>query len=400
MDRPIITSWGRALLGLGTLGLSLAAGIDATANRWRAIEPDRALHVRPGDAVALTLQQDLRHADQEMNPATTAAIAEVARRALRSDPLTAPALRQIAVAEGVAGRHRAADRLVRLSYDLTRRDLATSWLLIEAALDRGDAAAVARHFDEALTTTPLAGEMMYPALSAALFDPGMRAALVPYVRRSRPWMIHLIDYALGSGDAGGHVGALVVAAGGLPPSPSYGGLDPRILTGIAAKGDFGVARSYLRVMHAGGVGIDPGFSATTTDARFGPFAWSLADQQAVSGRRDESGRLQVRIATAQQQQVAVRTLVLPAGRYRFSQKVEAPNDDVVPAAKWEMRCQPGNRPVWSLELPVRSASSHYAGQFAVPSDCPGQQLSLIVAGRGDQEDAEIIVDSLELTRQD
>ncbi|WP_016745527.1 hypothetical protein [Rhizorhabdus wittichii] len=399
MDRPVVTSWGRALLGLGSLGLALAAGIDATANRWRAIDPDRALQVRPGDAVALTLNEDQRQADQEMSPARTAAIAEVARRALRSDPLTAPALRQIAVAEGVAGRHRAADRLVHLSYDLTRRELGTSWLLIEAALDRGDAAGVARHFDEALTTTPLAGEVMYPALSAALFDPGMRAALVPYVRQSRRWMPALMRYALAGGDAGEHVGALVVSAGGLPSSPIYAGLDQQILTGIAAKGEFGIAGGYLRNMRAGGIATDPGFSAATTDARFGPFAWAFADEQAVSGRRDEAGRLQVRVSTARPLKVAVRTLVLPAGRYRFSQKVEAPDDDVVAAAKWEMECLPGNRPAWSLELPVRKASSHYAGQFAIPADCPGQQLSLVVAGRGDEEDAEIVVDGLELTRQ-
>jgi hypothetical protein len=399
VDRPVVTSWGKALLGLGTLGLALAAGIDATANRWRAIDPDRALRVRPGDAVALTLHQDQRQADGEMNPARAAAIADVARRALRSDPLTAPALRQIAVAEGMAGRHRAADGLVHLSYNLTRRELGTEWLLIEAALDRGDAAAVARHFDEALTTTPLAGEVLYPALSAALFDPGMRAALVPYVRQSRRWMPYLIRYALAEGDAGEHVGALVVAAGGLPPSPIYADLDQRILAGVAAKGEFGTAGAYLRGMRAGGIATDPGFSAATTDTRFGPFAWSLADQQTVSGRRDESGRLQVRISTARPEKVAIRTLVLPAGRYRFSQKVEAPDEDVVAAAKWEMRCLPEDRPIWSLELPVRRTSSHYAGQIEIPAGCTGQQLALVVAGRGDQEDAEIIVDSLELVRQ-
>lgn len=399
MDRPLVTSWGRALLGLGTLGLALAAGIDATASRWRAIDPDRALRVRPGDAVALTLHQDQHQAEGEMTPARAAAVAVVARRALRSEPLTAAALRQIAVAEGAAGRHGAADRLVQLSYRLTRRELGTSWLLIEGALDRGDAAAVARHFDEALTATPLAGEVMYPALSAALFDPGMQAALAPYVRQSRPWMPYLMRYALGEGDAGEHVGSLVVAAGGLPRSPIYDDLDRRILNGVAAKGEFDVARAYLRTIHAAGLATDPRFSAATTDMRFGPFAWSLADRQTVTGRRDDTGRLQVRVSTARPETVAARTLVLPAGRYRFSQKVEAPDEDVVAAAKWEMRCLPGDRRAWSLELPVRRTSSHYAGQLDIPADCKGQQLALIVAGRGDQEDAEIIVDSLELSRQ-
>jgi len=71
------------------------------------------------------------------------------------------------------------------------------------------------------------------------------------------------------------------------------------------------------------------------------------------------------------------------------------------AAKWEMACLSGApaRPLWSLELPVRRSSSQYAGQLQVPADCKGQQLSLVVAGSGEQEDAEIIVDSLALTRQ-
>ncbi|KQX19531.1 MULTISPECIES: hypothetical protein [unclassified Sphingomonas] len=401
MDRPIVRSWGKALLGLGSLGLALAAGINATANRWRIADPDLTLRLRPDDALSLTLREDQRHADVEMNAARADAVAAIARRALRSDPLTAAALRQIAVAESMAGRPQAADRLLGLSHDVTRRELGTSWLLIEAALDRGDAVAVMRHFDEALTTSLVAGELMYPALSAALFDPGLRAALVPYVRESRDWVPGLMRHALADGEAGKYVGALVIAAGGLPRSPIYVGLDSRILSAVAAEGDFQLAGAYLRQLGAAGIATDPGFTETTTDPRFGSFAWSFVDRQDLSGQRDDSGRLHVRVSTPRPGRVAVRTLLLPAGRYRFSQQVETPQEDVMAAAKWEMICLPSTmvRPVWSLELPVRRTSSHYAGQFEVPADCAGQQLSLVVAGSGDQEDAEIIVDSLELARQ-
>jgi hypothetical protein len=400
VDQPM-RPWSKALLGLGSLALALATWINATANQWRIANPDRTLQLRPDDAIALTLREDQRQADAEMSATRAAAVAAIARRALRSDPLVAPALRQIAVAEGLAGRPQAADRLLQLSHSITRRELGTSWLLIEAALDRGDAAAVVRRFDEALTTSVVAGELMYPALSAALFDPGLRAALVPYVRQSRAWVPGLVRYALADGDAGDHVGALVVAAGGLPRSPIYAGLDSGILGAVVAKGNFRLAGAYLRQLRAHGVAADPGFTETTTDARFGPFAWSIIDRQDLSGQRDDSGRLHVRVSAPQPGRAAVRTLMLPAGRYQFSQKVEAPDEDAVAAAKWEMVClaSTAGRPFWSLELPVRRASSHYAGQFEVPADCPGQQLSLVVAGGGEQEGAEIIVDSLELTRQ-
>lgn len=401
VDKPIVRSWGKALLGLGSLGLALAAGINATANRWRIADPDHTLRLRPDDAVALSLREDQRYADVEMNAAQADAIAEVARRALRSDPLTATALRQVAVAESLAGRPRAADRLLRLSHDITRRELGTSWLLIEAALERGDAVAVMRHFDEALMTSLAAGQLMYPALSAALFDPGLRAALVPYVRAGRGWVPGLIHHALTDAKAGKYVGALVLEAGGLPRSPVYAEIDSGILRAVAATGDFQVASALLRQLGAGAIAIDPGFSEAATDARFGPFAWSFVDRQDLSGRRDDGGRLHVRVSTPRPGKVAVRTLMLPAGRYRFSQKVEAPREDGAAAAKWEMTCLPGPtiRPLWSLELPVRRTSSHYAGQFEVPAGCAGQQLSLVVAGRGEQEDAEILVDGLELARQ-
>lgn len=401
VDKPIVRSWGKALLGFGSLGLALAAGINATANRWRIADPDRTLRLRPDDAVALTLREDQRHADVELSTAQAEAIAAISRRALRSDPLTATALRQIAVAASMAGRPRAADRLLRLSHDITRRELGTSWLLIEAALERGDAVAVIRHFDEALTTSLVAGKLMYPALSAALFDPGLRAALVPYVRAARDWVPGLMHHALTDREAGKYVGALVIAAGGLPRSPIYVGLDSGILRAVAATGDFQLAGTYLRQIRAGRLAVDPGFTEATTDARFGPFAWSFVDRQDLSGQRDDGGRLHVRVSTPRPGKVAVRTLMLPAGRYRFSQKVEAPREDGAAAAKWEMTCLPGTtiRRVWSLELPVRRTSSHYAGQFEVPADCAGQQLSLVVAGSGEQEEAQIIVDGLELARQ-
>lgn len=402
MKQAMVRPWGAIMLGLGSVALAMAAGVNATANQWRIADPVRTLQLRPDDAVALTLRQDQLHADVEMDAPQAEAVAAIARQALQSDPLTASALRQVAVERAMHGRIRDADRLLDLSHRITRRELGTSWLLIERELDRGDAAAVVRYFDESLTTNMVAGDLMYPGLSAALFDPGLRTALIPYVREARPWVPSLMRYALTDGNAGEHLGALVVAAGGLPSSPLYGGLNARILNAVAAKGDFRLARAYLRQMQASdAIASDAGFTEKTTDAEFSPFTWSLVDQQGLSGQRDDIGRLHVSVASGQQGRVAFRTLMLPAGRYAFSQKVEAPGDGVAAAAKWEMTCQSGSETsrLWSLELPVRTASSHYAGQFQVPVDCGGQQLSLVVAGGGEQEDAEIIVDSLELTRQ-
>jgi len=390
----------KAPLALAILGLTVASALNAYSNRWRIADPDRTLRWRPDDSVALTLRQDQRQALVPLTPEGAIALAETARRALRSDPLSAPALRQIAVAEGMANRPAASYHLLRLSHRVTRRDLGTSWLLIEAGLETGDTAAILPYFDEALTTNLIAPDLLFPALTAALFDSALRAGLVPYVRQVSVWMPGFLRYAITSEGTEANVADLVLRAGGLPRVPLYSGLDARILNSLAERGEFALAGSYLRGMlgGSGNVATDIRVTPATTNGDLGLFGWTLYDQEELSAQREEDGQIGVRVAPDQQGRVALRTLMLPPGRYRLEQRLSTPSGIVPARGHWELVCLPARAGggLWSLDMPPR-AEATYVGTFEIPMDCPAQQLALSVRNDGDQGDAGLLV-SLALTR--
>lgn len=393
-------TWVKVPLAMASVALAVAAGISAYANQWRIVDPDLTLALRPDDAVALTMRQDQRQALAPITAARAVVMAETARRALRSDPLTAPALRQIAVAEGMAGRQAAFARLLDLSHAVTRSDLGTSWLLIEAGLAKGDTAAILQPFDEALSTSLVAPDLMFPALTAALFDPALRTGMAPHVRDVSPWMPAFLRYVINSGGSEAYLADLVIRAGGLPRSPLYATLDGRILSGLAARGEFAVAAAYMQRMpgYRPGLASDIGLTQATTDSDFGPFSWSLIDREELGAQRDAQGRMQVRVAQDQRGRVAVRTLLLPAGRYRIEQKQVTPPGSVPAAAQWDISCLPAppGGMLWTF-APVAGADGTYTAEFEVPASCPGQQIALSVGNEGGDGEAGVVI-SLALTR--
>ena len=391
--------WAKAALAMLAVGLASASGINAAANHWRMSRPDVALAWRPGDAVALTVREDRRlmDADTDITPAGAAITAAIARRALQSDPLTAPALRQIAMVQQRPDRARA---LVLLAHHVSRRELGSLIWLIQDSFDGGTAQSVLRYFDEALLTNPIAPEMLYPALSAGLVDPSLRAGLVPLLRDQRFWMAGFLHHAATTGDSAQYVAALVIAAGGLPASDGYTGLNSQVLSSLAGRHDFALARAYLRRINGTGrdIAVDPRFTVATVNNDLGLFAWELTDQEALAGRLGENGDLEVRVGAGQRGTVAQRIMMLPPGRYQFVESVAVPVNGAPADVRWEWRCfpaRPGD-PLWVQDVPGRSGV--IASPIDVPPNCIAQQLVLIAGDDGEQDEARMTLGKLMLRR--
>jgi len=380
------SDWRKATILLASVALATAAGINAYANRWRFADPDRALQVRPDDSVALTRREDLRQAMIALTPARGAILAEVGRRALRTDPLTAPALRQIAGAESLAGREGASSRLLALSREVTRRDIGTSWMLISIGLDSGDADAILPYFDDALRTHQDAADLLYPALAEALFDPGMRAGLAAYVRDASPWMPNFLRYVLMTGQNQSYAADLIIRAGGLGSSPLNVGIDGRMLSALSQLGQFDQAKAYIRRMPGQNPGVTSDIRLTqqTMDAKLGPFAWSLFDQPDLEALPDSDGNISVRVGRDMRGRVALRQLVLAPGRYRVDQHVSTPSGLAPAKLRWEIVCLPTPQQgaaLWSPEE-LNPSDGRSVTEFVVPADCSAQQLSLIADNGG------------------
>lgn len=402
--RSPVDSAFRVSIAIGALTLALASGINAAANHWRMQKPEAALRWRADDAVALTLRADQQQAGEAIGAGSALAMARTARTALLSEPLTAPALRQLAVAEGIMGQAASSGRLLTLAHQVSRRDLGTSWLLVEDSLDRGDIGLLLRSFDEASATSGVGQELMYPALTEGLFDPAVRTGLIPYLRGQRPWMPSFLTFAAASSpENGSYAAAMVLSAGGLPRNNAYAGIDAQLLRAAAEKGDFDLARAYLRRGLAGGEAVlsDIRFTLATTGEGFGPFGWRLADGENGGARLDGMMGLRIRISADQRAEVARRTLLLPPGAYRLSQRLAATSSGAPVSLNWRMACLSGPRkaPLWSKDITARSGAFREASAIIVPVGCPAQQLTLVAAADADEGDTEVTVSEVRLDRR-
>lgn len=374
MTRMIDSRLGRALILLAAAVLAVAALINALVNTLEVAKPDLALRLRPGDAAALTLQADLALAGAQPTAEDLAAVRRLATRALRSEPLTAPALRQLALIEIGAGHDSGAVSALNLAHRVTRRELGTQFVLISMRVASGDIPHALGYVDEALTANPSAADLLFPVIRADLADAPFRAALAPYVRADRPWMPKLLRYVLdGGSDTSRLVAALILDAGGLPVTRGYVGFNGAVLNALVQAADFDRARRYVALVTRARSG-KPGMAGGVDDpAEFGPFAWHYANTADYDARPLPDGAVAGRMAPGHAGSVAVRLLLLSPGRYRA----------VVPAtadaagSMWQLSCLPNNTVVrWS-----QGASA----SFDVPSDCPAQELDLVVHGADFEE---------------
>lgn len=383
------------ILGLAGVALAFAAGVNAYANHFRLRDPGETLRWFADDPVALALKADQREVLTPIGPAEAGPMADIARRALRSGPLTGPALRQLAVAEGLANRPAVSRRLLDLAHRVTRHDLGTSWLLVEQALDEGRIDNAMRNFDEALTTSLVARDIMYPALAAGLFDAGVRQSLQPYITAERPWITGFFQYSLRENDSVEHVVSLLLDGRSSGASEMRDALSPTILNALASRRNFPLARVYLARLPGVGVGVteDIRFTVATTNDRLGPFRWVLVDQNDRSARRGASGGLQLWVGADVQGQLTSRTLLLAPGRYRLAQRQTASVGMTPVKLLWSLTCLgtgPGTL-IWSADI-ASGSSGNAAWSFDIPATCSAQALSLTADNVGNEIEAGQMID--------
>ena len=346
-------------------------------------------------------REDLATAEQggiTNHPAITAA---AARRALRSEPLTTPALRQLGLIEASEQRIDTAAPLMRLAYKISRHDLPTLLWSIYGSAMSGEVEASVQYTDEALSISETTGDVLFPGLAASLADPATRKALVSYVRRDRPWIPDFLRFAASSGGSARYVADLVIAAGGLPHSWRYSGLSALIFDRLAANADFVSAEAYMRHLQRGCEDFVGSASLTpcaSSNADFGPFAWTMIDASGIGGQFDAQNRMQVHASAWEAGRVAAKTIILKGGDYYFTEKVSFPGAARANAS-WELRCIPSGEDIWTQEIPVTMAVATYRSAITVPARCVGQQLILRARNNDDQGGAQIVIEQLSFKRR-
>ena len=180
------------LVGYGMIAKTLAAIMMATA-------PEAAHRLDPsnGQITGLVAQRML---SADASTAVRHSMTQLGELALTQDATSVAALVALGSDAQMRGDIARARRFFTYSQMLSRRDLPTQLWFVETAVARNDVAGALEHYDIALRTSPSAAGTLFPILTSAIDDSGVRAPLVALLYRAKPnWTANFIGFAANSG---------------------------------------------------------------------------------------------------------------------------------------------------------------------------------------------------------
>lgn len=406
-SRPVISKIDIVRLGLlvlfGVL-LAYASTTSALTSVVRSKNFATALAVDDYDPTALAAKADnLFLARQDR--ASFRQVKRLARVSLRSQALNPRALRLMAYADDGLLAEPKSQKFIDMATRLSRRELGAQVWLIEKNVAANDAVGALRHYDTALRTNTAIQLPLYTQLTAGVELPIIRQALAPYVRADTPWMRAFLTYAIGNSANPTSIVALAEAAGGMPKAETYRDLEKLLLSQLLAKGQFAVARDYyLKLPNAKPrILTSLGFDVDNMSARSGPLGWQLV--QGASAGSDWSGdagnqALATFANSGERGVVARKWMFLAPGNYRIDMAFGAASMPPTSAIEWSMNCLSEAQAVsvWRSGplRPVAGTKAH--GLANITPGCRFQSIEILMAGGESQNGAELVVESVQITR--
>ena len=390
-----------------TLIIAIVGGLAAIAltlsGLTRSKNPQVALMAVSGESNALANRADQLLLANPANP--PAAIAKLARAALRHQAINAKAIRQLGYVADAKGDPKRALALVTMAERVSRRETGTQLWLIEHYAQANNTSKTLHHYDILLTTEPDAQTLLYPRLSSAIANEPNRAALLLYVQQDRPWASGFLWHAINNDKDLSNVVNLIVEAKGLPKNDKTKRAQEVALLGrlVAEKRFDDAKRIYDLIPGARTTRLtSPRFDNDDHWARFGPMGWQIPDSpDAGGGFLSKDGQsapaLSIFANSATTQIVASRLLYLAPGNYRFLAKLSQLQNGDGGYVRFQMRCstRPDSAPVWIFDIdPKRTIA-----RIDVPSDCPAQFLDIVGSGGKGQLGMEAVISSITITRQ-
>ena len=376
----------RLALILLTLGLAAAAEWDAAVRYWggetaswkvpQLVTTSPLLRVRKAERT-LSSAQPVLGLSGDMKVA--------AQAELRTEPLDGTAIRQLAMLanskEQDAGR-----ALTTAAERITRRDLATQFLLLDAAARGGQSATALVHYDRALSLNPAAGEKLFPILAGAVVEPQSRMELARYA--GKPWFAAFVTSALADKADPGALLDLLARA-----KPRLSAQDQDVITsGLARQlisdGQFAAAQDVIAQLSGNLAAAinDFNFSTRTTEPHLGSLGWAFTNDDAVETTLGANGSLDLRIASEQSGTVAERVTLLAPGNYAVTQVLTYPADAPHARITWDAHCLDGptKQSIFHYEAPTVQSSPVHRTEFSVPTNCSAQAWRLSAAAQTTQ----------------
>jgi hypothetical protein len=259
------------------------------------------------------------------------------RDALQWQPLNAPALRELAIRSGPGSP--IGDRFLRLSDQVSRRDLTTQLYLLELQARSGENENALRHYDAALSVYPSVRGFLLPILVRGLEDPDLRAKLRLYA--DRPWFDDLIRRAAGSQGRARWALALADQAGLLAQPLRRDAIAAPLLAGLLSEQ--AIAEAGLFAERLGLKGWDKmEFNSSTLDPRLGPLGWKLENSGFGGARVAAGGGLDISLEPLRSVVVAKRQTIHEPGLYQIGFEILGA-DQFSMQFDWQLDCPKPDR---------------------------------------------------------
>ena len=400
-------AWGRiaagVLLGAAAIGASCFAWADARFAHLRTVNPVKAYAMRPYDAGAIGRALSLK-LEEGRGASITDADVRYARASLLAAPLSRDVFKIMAVRAEAAGNSKAADTEMAMADRISRRESFVQLWLIERAVQRDDVPGALTHYNAVLSVHPELGSTLFPILASAISAPDIRKALASYVSRQANWTLNFLDAAVREGNPR-DVALLLLPIADSVRSDAYQAIHSQLISRLAQKGDFALARQVAKAMISGfddqallRFAVDD----QTTDARLGSLAWTFANTASISATANDGRGFSITVDPLANGAAVSRLVPVEGGKtYLFGHDIRYEPGSAMAGLEWQAFCV-SSQPkalIWEQAAPKTSTLSHLQAVIHVPQNCRGLEFRLLVNGPDGQQVSSVNLQALELRLQ-
>ncbi len=331
----------------------------------------------------------------------------LALETLRNEPLSPHALTVLATQPGKSIDGEGRKALLDISGHLSRRDLSTHFAVLKESVKRNDWDAAIKSIDLALSTSSKSREALFPLLLNGISDTRFRSGIAKSIRGNAPWVLPFVNFALANQTDPQPLTRLLLEAGGAKALRLEAPVSAAMISQLAAKENFELARQLVATVPGydaaalGRVALD----SSTTDARFGAFAWRPVTSSGMIGEINQStgpaGPISLSL-TAEggiSGEAFQKILFLASGAYDLSAEVTADNEASRGEIGIEVRCADGRHALLSnARLSPTLKATRIGLLFSVSRDCPFQAVRILASGGQSQFPVGFMVKNLALQR--
>ncbi len=315
--------WWIAVLAIA----AFAAAFSAT-QIWREKAPALALTIDGSEPKALIKAASLQLGDIPA-PRKAKALTDQALIALRREPLMPDGLRVLAMATLDPARQAWRSRVIRQSYQMSRRDVGAQLLMVKECEKAQDLPCLLKHYDQAMIVSPNTREAMLPGMISVIPAPEFQQAMAPYVKRDRPWLASFYSEAMSAGTALPALARMTLSAGGLPQDEKYRSIERDLVTAMIDKGHWAAAQRYFLSLRGADRSLltSPAFTAASLDPEGTRLAWSFPEPSGAGAEtpalKDADDGILVYADAGKRDVVGRKFLFLPAGGHRLTARFGA-----------------------------------------------------------------------------